>query len=964
MSVIVQDDIYSGIAEQFPSIYKENGELLVEFVKAYYQHLDAKMDRDVPTLRDIDTTLTTFLVYYKKKYLADLPIDTSLDTRFIIKHIQDMYKRKGTQESLELLFKLFFNEEIEVFYPSTAILRPSDSIWGGDIYLEMLPVYTVDNYPIVRGNRIRGDISLASAFVDEVLFVNFSGSLSPILYLSNISGSFSSDDALEIVTTSNTGVETATNVGKLISGSISDVIINSIDRVPSQKLGDKVSFKSNSTGVDAEGKVTKTSQTQTGSIEYTINDGGFGYVDSTSLTASNNIDISNQVMIIDSANTPLNSDGTTNTSYVDFQPGDKIIASGSTLTYDGSSVANAPQYAVSGSAKVIEYKHPLLFIKQNTFNEVKTFVNTVNTINPNATYPTNLLFVQAFANAIIPNFYNMGTNTSYKKNFNKLDIQDGSGVVSDVNNSGTVTIDDYNIYLKWFQTINDANSTDFIGLRAGVVDNTEWGKYLYRLFVLYSKFNIFPKFVVSNETVYTPASTGAGYSGVSGDGSVVQSGVTIPYPSVTNGSFTIERHRDDLALSSTTPNGVAVKSFGVFNDTSKFNVGTLSNVETVSFIPDQIGDFSNVVLDADGDPTNDDYGMSGPGAENLNTTIADAFSSITVKIGTIDSLNVISAGSNFQNDVKTLLTHDNIVKFDKKDIILNFDTVNFFLTAGDVVTQNRTIQDISINQTNNITEAELEALGSTTTGSGYANSTTTFEYTSGGTIPYTAKAKFLKREGNDFYFRPLSFHGFDPSVQISISNNNVTISSVSEDSTSLPMGQNADIVGVASYQTGQVDEVSIVKTGYRYTDNEVVDIINLEPSSASYNQKVATATIRTLGQGRTEGNWKTSTSFLSDSSKKLHDNDYYQEYSYDVSSIIDSSKYKPLIEETVGVAGTKLFSTSLINSNNKLKSDLDVEFTFYNIASLQFVTYDGDEYVTEGGSPEGLHAQLAEVYTP
>ena len=92
MPTDIRDAIYSGIANQFPAIYQEDGDFLVSFVEAYYKHLDEKMDRNLPKLRDIDTTLSTFLLYYKKKFLADLPIDTSLDTRYIIKHIQDMYK--------------------------------------------------------------------------------------------------------------------------------------------------------------------------------------------------------------------------------------------------------------------------------------------------------------------------------------------------------------------------------------------------------------------------------------------------------------------------------------------------------------------------------------------------------------------------------------------------------------------------------------------------------------------------------------------------------------------------------------------------------------------------------------------------------------------------------------------------------------------------------------------------------
>ena len=114
MSLDLNNNIYSNIASQFPSIYREEGSFLVDFIEAYYQHLDAKMDRDIPKLKDIDTTLTTFLIYYKKKYLSDLPIDTVVDTRFIVKHITDIYKRKGTQEALELVFRLFFDEDIEV----------------------------------------------------------------------------------------------------------------------------------------------------------------------------------------------------------------------------------------------------------------------------------------------------------------------------------------------------------------------------------------------------------------------------------------------------------------------------------------------------------------------------------------------------------------------------------------------------------------------------------------------------------------------------------------------------------------------------------------------------------------------------------------------------------------------------------------------------------------------------------
>jgi hypothetical protein len=157
------------------------------------------------------------------------------------------------------------------------------------------------------------------------------------------------------------------------------------------------------------------------------------------------------------------------------------------------------------------------------------------------------------------------------------------------------------------------------------------------------------------------------------------------------------------------------------------------------------------------------------------------------------------------------------------------------------------------------------------------------------------------------------------------------------------MGENAVVVGTASYQTGQIDSLGIIKSGYQYLDNDIVDVINIEASSPYYNQRVATATIRTLGQGKTEGRWRSKTSFLSESSKRIQDNNYYQDYSYDISSIIEPSRYQNLISETVGVAGTKLFSTPLINSNNDIAIGLDVEFTYYDLTAHNYVTTDGTQ---------------------
>ena len=1128
MALDIRDAVYSGISNQFPSIYQEDGDFLVSFVEAYYKHLDEKMDRNIPKLRDIDTTLSTFLIYYKKKYLADLPIDTALDTRYIIKHIQDMYRRKGTQESLELMFRMFFDEDIEVFYPSTAVLRPSDSIWGGDAYLEMVPVFTVDNYPVQKGQRLRGDVSLATAFVDEVIFVNFGGALVPVVYLSNIAGQFVNSDGIQIVTTADDGSETVNNVGRLISGSISSVSIDTQTsiRLPDQVVGDKVKIVSSGAGVEAEGRVTKISDTPTGVIDFTIVDGGFGYVDpsSATLTAKNEIGISNQVMVLSS------------TTPVDIERGDLIIADGTRLSYTGSSTGT--KYSITGSAKVIQYEHPLLFLYSDDYATVKTYLNkTAVPVAGTITGTATNAYLETMRNVAHKALFNAQSvlapqylGSEYTALYKALQLPNqafptdsGAGAVSsrslgffvsdDMNNTNpsitsiaTVGVQSRQIMQEYINVLNLSNNLpvfnpDIYDQSSSVLIG-QWKFYLESLFLGLSKADIFPQMLIGGTKVGGPttqqnivnnqyymiwdnghgtgdwstygASTAAGVEGeifqanqdfdfstlsntthfhVVAQGNLSnavmqnyhlnrlrfdantidsasstprvsdKSGSVVSTPSVLAPSFSFKRYRGDLARydSSVTDiskqvflDNIGLQSFGISNRTGDFEIGSISNVETVTLIPDLIGDFALTPLDVpSGQPggavgtANDDYGMSGPGNENLGTTLGNAFNPITLKIGSISELNILNSGVDYQNDVGISIENTNISKFNKKDVVLNFDTVDFDISAGDTITQNIKVADLQINQTGNRLHDDpetdgsilLESLGTTSTGSNYENSDCTFEFTTGDTKEYQVKAKFLKRDGNDFYFRPISFYGFEgnrslatmqPNQEyqiVSLGNTNNSdwvavgassapkvgeiftstttsaisaaigsgdkgtvivpvkvggfkkrITNISEDPNSLPMGANADIKGKAMFQSGQIEEVAVTKTGYRYSDRETVSLVNNEPTSTNYNKNVATATLRSLGQGKTGGKWSSKTSFLSESSKNLHDNDYYQEYSYEISSIINPSRYESLISETVGVAGTKLFSKPLVNTINTLDNDLNLEISTFNIQGKQLAT--------------------------
>ena len=1153
MPTDIRDAIYSGIANQFPAIYREDGDFLVSFVEAYYKHLDEKMDRNLPKLRDIDTTLSTFLLYYKKKFLADLPIDTSLDTRYIIKHIQDMYSRKGTQESLELMFRMFFDEDIEVFYPSTSILRPSDSIWGGDAYLEMSPIYQVDDYAVQKGQRIKGDVSLATAFVDEVIFVNFTGALIPLVYLSNISGTFNSDDGILVITTDKeTGLDVITNVGRLIHGSIDNITVDTNkNRLPDQSIGDSVRLVSSLSGVEGRGRVLEVSDTPTGVIDFSIVDGGFGYVDpsSATLTAKNDIGVSNQVMVLNGM------------TKLDIQRGDVIIANGKQLTYFGSDEDGATPYAITGSAKVIEYTHPLLFLYSDDYETVRDYLNrqAVPTSGSDVGVLTNV-FLQSMKNAaerqhydgqVLPGFFEAPRYLSdtYLKEYKALSLPNqmlgqwpktastsnneslghwvggdsagyGSANVSPSGDPTVLGVNSRQIAQEYINVLNVSGNFPtfspslFESVRSDDLDAIaeSWNFFLRSAFLALSKVDIYPQMTVSRPKqnpalestfledgedylvwdngsdstatagIWNSITGGATQTLVEGDIITIDysahqqgsdqgyliadsfsrfvrfvpragrtdeelqalhlnrlkfrisvfdnigypsrisdnSGEATSYPQEVNApSFTLERFRGDLhiyeaAVETDVKLPIAFQSFGTINRSAEFEIGALTNVETVSLIPDLIEDYQKIKLDIPaGEPggandiDNDDYGMSGPNNENLNTEIGNAFSPITLKIGTISDLTILNPGLDYQNDVAIAIEHLAITKFNKRDVILNFDAVNIDIDVGEVITQNIQIPDLQINQSGNYIHNAtsdgvtpiIETMGCTATGSNYQNSNTVFDLTTGETKAYTVKAKFLKREGNDFFFRPLSFYGFEGNTSLVrmlpnqeykivdlgntpsetwraigasdapqegevfvsksksvidqqigagdtgivcipaiIGSTKKALTRIFDDPTSPQMGANAEIQGNASYQTGQISRLGVTKTGYTYTNRELVDVINNEPTSPNYNKIVANANIRVQGQGKTEGKWSSKTSFLSESTKSLHDNDYFQEYSYEVSSIVSPSRYEPLIKETVGVAGTKLFSKPLVNSVNDLDGDLNLEISTFNIQGTQLAS--------------------------
>lgn len=719
------------ISSQFPAIYRENGELFVSFMEYYYELID-ELDNNFRQgfiVGDIDLAFEKFLIFYKNKYLDSVPVNIDDDFRFIVKHIQDLYRRKGTEESIRLLFQLFFNEEIELFYPSSAILRASDSIYGSNYYLEMEPVFSVRDYPIRRGDFILGERTRSTAFVDSVVFRNLNGARVPIVYLSSKRGEFTIDDSL-LITRGNT---TPVLYKRPISGSMSNCeVLSGVQ--PGAKVGDLLDVVSGQYGFLGKVLVTKVSNFSTTTIGISLEDGGYGYT----LTPTETL-ISDQSLVLKS--------GEVLEGFI--EPLTDIDAAASTLFYssDDTPVTNTN---VTGNARLIEYENNVLYT-----------------------------------------------------------VSDGG----DVNNSFLIEVDGVS------------------------VDEIPNGQYI--------KVNI---------------------NGV--------------------GEFKITE-------------------VSTFNISAGYEIALLTNSETVRLTSDIIQPFANTQLNSS------DYGMSGTiEPETLTTRLRDAFDTTEYTIGEIGAITVTNDGAEYLSDIRGIVKQEEIFQFEKRIVGIEFAPgTNPIIQQDEIVEQDQFLFNLTYPDGQN----------------------------------YTSKAKFIERVGDVYYFKYISFYGFDDDIPLVIRSQEYNINRITEDVNTRAMGLNSRITGDTTFRSGSVEEVKIADTGFKYIDGEIV---SLKSGDVTY----ATARIKVRGTGFTLGEWKTETSFLNNSSKFLRDNDYYQEYSYDVSSVISPEDYDKLVDDIVHVSGTKRFSSPLINSLNNAQVELDISIEAFNISVVNFITEDGsNNMVSETG---------------
>lgn len=277
------------LEQQLPSFYLEEGENFVAFIRAYLEWLEDTNNpyfksRRLLEYRDIDLTLDAFVQSFVDKYLTGIPDTTILQPsdeedrkRFLIKHVFDLYRSKGTENGYKLLFRLLFNEDIEVEIPSKFILRPSDAIFVQPAFLE---VSTVSGLANIVGKRIIGATSGATALVESLRNYYIEQREVNVLDISDLQGDFSFNEF--IFDRDRATFTDALNAPK-VTGSMTSFNITSGGE--NFSVGDVLDVQTNINGIGGQAVVKSVADT-TGSVTFTITDGGSGYKSGTGVTGS------------------------------------------------------------------------------------------------------------------------------------------------------------------------------------------------------------------------------------------------------------------------------------------------------------------------------------------------------------------------------------------------------------------------------------------------------------------------------------------------------------------------------------------------------------------------------------------------------------------------------------------------------------------------------------------------------
>ena len=279
------------VSSQLPDFIRSDNPKFVLFLEKYYEWLESSNNAlyETKTLydsKDIDLSSDYYLNEIIKEILPYFPKEILLDKSTFLKHVGSFYRSKGTPEAVKFLFRILYNEEIEIYFPKEQVIKASDGKWVLPLSLR-IETGDVNVFDIERC-KITGDISKATAIVEKVIkSVDRQLGIQYIeLYISNINKLFTTGENVSTTIVRTDGTQDFVTA-KLI-GSLSEIKIDPKNRglyyngydPELNYAGDPVTIVGglNPTSGNPIGAIATVGDVLKGSVEdIIVTNGGFGF---------------------------------------------------------------------------------------------------------------------------------------------------------------------------------------------------------------------------------------------------------------------------------------------------------------------------------------------------------------------------------------------------------------------------------------------------------------------------------------------------------------------------------------------------------------------------------------------------------------------------------------------------------------------------------------------------------------
>lgn len=184
------------VTNQLPEYVNESYPNFVAFVEAYYEYLEqeGKLINNINNFTNyldidyvVENNISGFIQSFENKYLKGIPTNILVDKAKLLKHIRTFYNSRGTSKSFQFLFRILFNETIDIIYSTeTLVLKASAGQWYQPTVIRINPSSTltiIGNLPVLSGSLLGLTFVLSKSFLGNniVLPTNFFNSNTGIM---------------------------------------------------------------------------------------------------------------------------------------------------------------------------------------------------------------------------------------------------------------------------------------------------------------------------------------------------------------------------------------------------------------------------------------------------------------------------------------------------------------------------------------------------------------------------------------------------------------------------------------------------------------------------------------------------------------------------------------------------------------------------------------------------------------